>query len=80
MIDFRYHLVSIVAVFLALAIGIVLGSTELQGHTIDALNAASNQLRSELNAAQAQRDAYAARPTPARRSCRRLSRGCSAAC
>ena len=29
MIDFRYHLVSIVAVFLALAIGIVLGSTEL---------------------------------------------------
>jgi hypothetical protein len=57
-IDFRYHLVSIVAVFLALAIGIVLGSTELQGHTIDALNAASNQLRGELNAAQAQRDAY----------------------
>jgi hypothetical protein len=57
-IDFRYHLVSIVAVFLALAIGIVLGSTELQGHTIDALNAASNTLHSELNAAQAQRDAY----------------------
>jgi hypothetical protein len=57
-IDFRYHLVSIVAVFLALAIGIVLGSTELQGHTIDALNAASSQLRGELNAAQAQRDAY----------------------
>ena len=57
MIDFRYHLVSIVAVFLALAIGIVLGSTELQGHTIDALNAASNQLHSEYIAAQAQRDA-----------------------
>ena len=36
MIDFRYHLVSIVAVFLALAIGIVLGSTELQGNTLDA--------------------------------------------
>ena len=35
MIDFRYHLVSIVAVFLALAIGIVLGSTELQGTTLD---------------------------------------------
>ena len=29
-IDFRYHLVSIVAVFLALAIGIVLGSTDLR--------------------------------------------------
>ena len=34
MIDFRYHLVSIVAVFLALAIGIVLGSTELEGPTL----------------------------------------------
>ena len=58
MIDFRYHLVSIVAVFLALAIGIVLGATELQGHTIDALNATSNQLRSELSNAQAQNDSY----------------------
>jgi hypothetical protein len=57
-IDFRYHLVSIVAVFLALAIGIVLGATELQGHTIDALNAASNYLRSQLNAAYAQRESY----------------------
>jgi copper transport outer membrane protein MctB len=57
-IDFRYHLVSIVAVFLALAIGIVLGSTELQGHTIDALNATSNLLRGELNAANAARDGY----------------------
>jgi Copper transport outer membrane protein, MctB len=45
-------------VFLALAIGIVLGSTELQGHTIDALNATSNLLSSELKAAQAQSDAY----------------------
>jgi hypothetical protein len=54
-IDFRYHLVSIVAVFLALAIGIVLGSTELQGHTIDVLQSSSNQLKNELNAVDAQR-------------------------
>jgi hypothetical protein len=59
-IDFRYHLVSIVAVFLALAIGIVLGSTELQGNTINALNAASNSLRSQLNAADAGRANYQA--------------------
>ncbi len=58
MIDFRYHLVSIVAVFLALAIGIVLGSTELQGHTIDALQATANYLRNELDAADAQRADY----------------------
>jgi hypothetical protein len=56
-IDFRYHLVSIVAVFLALAIGIVLGATELQGTTIDALRTSSNLLHSELVAAQNQRDA-----------------------
>jgi hypothetical protein len=57
-IDFRYHLVSIVAVFLALAIGIVLGSTELQGSTIDGLHSLNNSLNSKLNAASAQRDSY----------------------
>jgi hypothetical protein len=57
-IDFRYHLVSIVAVFLALAIGIVLGATELQGTTIDSLRTLSNSLNSQLSAARNQRDAY----------------------
>ena len=56
MIDFRYHLVSIVAVFLALAIGIVLGSTELQGDTIDVLRQTSNSLNDKLNATIAQRN------------------------
>ena len=60
MIDFRYHLVSIVAVFLALAIGIVLGSTELQGNTIDVLRSSSNSLSRQLSAVSAQRDAYQA--------------------
>ena len=41
MIDFRYHLVSIIAVFLALAIGIVVGATALQPATVKLLNAAS---------------------------------------
>jgi hypothetical protein len=59
-IDFRYHLVSIVAVFLALAIGIVLGSTELQGNTIDVLRSTNNLLSSEYKAAAAQRDSYSA--------------------
>lgn len=58
MIDFRYHLVSIVAVFLALAIGIVLGSTELQGSTLNVLRSSSDSLRSQLSAVSAQRDAY----------------------
>jgi len=55
-IDFRYHLVSIVAVFLALAIGIVLGSTELQGPTYNLLNQTTAKLQNELNQASNQRD------------------------
>lgn len=41
MIDFRYHLVSIVAVFLALAVGLVIGSTALRGDVLTGLNAVS---------------------------------------
>ena len=64
MIDFRYHLVSIVAVFLALAIGIVVGSTAIKGSVLTGLDLASkhelqvnrslyahnNQLKNEINA------------------------------
>ncbi|MDT7571764.1 MAG: hypothetical protein QOE05_1938 [Actinomycetota bacterium] len=39
MIDFRYHLVSLIAVFLALAIGIVVGTTALNGYVLDDLRA-----------------------------------------
>jgi hypothetical protein len=53
-INFRYHVVSIVAVFLALAIGIVLGATELQGATLDALRAGNKDLNNNLAAARAQ--------------------------
>jgi hypothetical protein len=53
-IDFRYHLVSIVAVFLALAVGIVLGSTELRGAAFAALDRTSSALSAKLNAADAE--------------------------
>jgi Copper transport outer membrane protein, MctB len=53
-INFRYHVVSIVAVFLALAVGIILGATELRGTALDALNRTSTDLANELNAAHAQ--------------------------
>jgi hypothetical protein len=56
-IDFRYHLVSIVAVFLALAIGIVLGSTELQPAAYNFLNSTSAKLQNQLDQATTQRDA-----------------------
>jgi Copper transport outer membrane protein, MctB len=55
-IDFRYHLVSIVAVFLALAIGIVLGSTELQGPAYNFLDKTTSKLENELTQVSSQRD------------------------
>lgn len=62
MIDFRYHVVSIVAVFLALALGLFLGSTTLQGavfqdlqkhlnnseHHVTALETTVDQLNSQI--------------------------------
>ena len=44
MIDFRYHLVSIIAVFLALALGIVVGTTSLNGGIVDTLKSSNNKL------------------------------------
>jgi hypothetical protein len=48
-IDFRYHLVSIVAVFLALAIGIVVGATALKPKVEDLLNRASQNERNDID-------------------------------
>ena len=60
MIDFRYHLVSIVSIFLALAVGIVLGAGPLQediGNRLTeqmaALREEKTQLRTDLDSAKA---------------------------
>ncbi|KAB2339949.1 copper transporter [Actinomadura rudentiformis] len=45
MIDFRYHLVSIVAIFLALALGIILGSTTLSQSVADGLRNQANDAK-----------------------------------
>ena len=47
MIDFRYHLVSIVSIFLALAVGIVLGAGPLEGELGDTLNKEVAGLRAD---------------------------------
>jgi hypothetical protein len=44
MIDFRYHLVSIIAVFLALAVGIVVGTAALNGPIVDGMRGDIDQL------------------------------------
>ncbi|WP_298749682.1 copper transporter [uncultured Serinicoccus sp.] len=47
MIDFRYHLVSLVAVFIALAVGIVLGAGPLREGISDTIDEEVGQLRTE---------------------------------
>jgi hypothetical protein len=54
MIDFKYHVVSIVAVFLALAVGIVLGTNVLSGDVLSNLKSQTNDLRKEAQDLRAQ--------------------------
>lgn len=53
MIDFRYHLVSIVAIFLALSIGIVLGATTFREPMLDTLTSRTEDLAREKDSLQA---------------------------
>lgn len=52
--NFRYHLVSLIAVFLALAIGVVLGAGPLQSSLGNALSNQVNSLREDQRSAQSQ--------------------------
>lgn len=64
MVDFRYHLVSLVSVFLALAIGVILGAGPLQNSIahgltgqVDSLRESRDKMRVELDQRGAQLDA-----------------------
>ncbi|MBR8742754.1 copper transporter [Nocardiopsis sp. MG754419] len=56
MIDFRYHLVSIVAVFLALTVGLVLGTTMLQDPLLNTLQSETADLRGQSEDLRVERD------------------------
>lgn len=65
MINFRYHVVSIVAVFLALAVGIVMGTTVISESVVDRLEAdardfraRNGQLRQEADRLEAELGQY----------------------
>ena len=47
MIDFRYHLVSIIAIFLALALGLIVGASALRGSVTAQLRGQAAQLNKE---------------------------------
>jgi hypothetical protein len=73
-IDFRYHLVSLVSVFLALAVGIALGAGPLKApidativSDVDSLRQKKSQLQDEivrLQSSQKHRDDFVARVSP----------------
>lgn len=50
MINFRFHLVSLVAVFLALALGVVMGSTVIDRAIVDGLQARINNVEKRADA------------------------------
>lgn len=60
MIDFRYHIVSLISVFLALAVGIVLGAGPLRDYIAESLSGQVEQLREETEDLREQLDGSAA--------------------
>ncbi len=56
MVDFRYHLVSLISVFLALAVGIVLGAGPLRENLGDQLTGQVEQLRTEQDELRTQNE------------------------
>ena len=80
MISFRYHIVSIVSVFLALAVGVALGGGPLKGEVdntlvqqVQAGHKAQAELQSEISSLRTTNeftDAFARSVAPARTRCR----------
>jgi outer membrane murein-binding lipoprotein Lpp len=60
-ISLRYHVISIAAVFLALAVGVVLGSTTLSRSLLSGLNSENEDLAAQVNNLENEKNAQAAR-------------------
>jgi hypothetical protein len=58
LINLRYHIVSLVAVFLALAVGILMGSTVLDRGTVALLEGSRSQLQRNLDRYRAENERY----------------------
>lgn len=61
MISLRYHIISIAAVFLALAVGVVLGSTTLSRSILSGLSNENDNLATQVNDLQNEKNAQKAR-------------------
>ncbi len=61
MISLRYHVISIAAVFLALALGVMLGSTAISGRLLSGLSSNRDDLSRQVTELQAERNGLRAR-------------------
>jgi hypothetical protein len=64
-ISLRYHMISIAAVFLSLAVGVVLGSTTLSRSVLSGLSDENGDLGQQVSELEAERNALSARLTDA---------------
>nr|MDQ3826911.1 copper transporter [Actinomycetota bacterium] len=65
MISLRYHIISIAAFFLALALGVVLGSTAISDRLLSGLSSSRAELTRQVSDLQTERNALRARLTDA---------------
>ena len=61
MINIRHHIASIIAIFLALGIGLIIGSTLISGETVDALEARLDAQEVDLDDTQGESDSLQSR-------------------
>ena len=80
MIDFRYHIVSLISVFLALAVGIILGAGPLKESIGDTLTGQVDVLRSEKDALRTELDQTQATLTSTDAFVAGAARRCSTGC
>ena len=56
MVNFRFHIISLIAVFLALGLGVLMGSTVLDDQIVDRLDREISDVRNESSARKAEND------------------------
>ena len=73
MINFRYHVISLIAVFLALAIGVIMGSAVIDRAIVDRLENQQEGLREDIREVQETNDALRAENRDLRETAEQLT-------
>ena len=65
MINFRFHVVSLIAIFLALALGVVIGAGVIDRGVVDTLNSRLDRVEAKSDRIQSENDKLSTRERPA---------------